>query len=155
MTWEYSAATECSLTFGRRLGKELEHVESHSLDGGCCALVSKSRSTPVDVSRTKKPRDHGRQPVCRSLGGKEPNDGSQTQCLLLLHTSQFLAATRATQKVYFKWQGIEKSVASSMVLHGSGSKQIVGTTLPLELRNARLSMMRMASGYAAKTTAML
>ena len=49
----------------------------------------------------------------------------------------------------------KKGVASSMVLHGSGSKQIVGTTLPLELRNARLSMMRMASGYAAKTTAML
>jgi hypothetical protein len=33
----------------RQLGKELEHVESHSLDGECFALVSKSRSTVVDV----------------------------------------------------------------------------------------------------------
>jgi hypothetical protein len=37
--------------------------------------------------RIKKPRDHGRQTVCRSLGGKEPNRLSTAVSSLTSHTS--------------------------------------------------------------------
>jgi len=78
MTRECSAAIECSLAKGQRLGKELEHVESRSLDGGRCLDVEsadrqRNPGPPQMNAALKKTRDHGRQTVCQTLGGKEPN----------------------------------------------------------------------------------
>ena len=102
--------------------------------------------------RIKKPRDHGRQTVCRSLGGKEPNSVPNHSVFSRISQVNSRRQPGSPRKVNRKWQGLENHVASSMVLHGTGSKRTAGTSRHKEPRSAKPSSTRTGNGFAAKTT---
>ena len=59
----------------------------HPLFSSACAALEFSLSRTALTVRKKRPRGHGRQPVCWPLGGKEPKPAPRRFSLTWITTS--------------------------------------------------------------------